>query len=239
MPYQSETLSKRRPRLAYSDVVTAEAPAARQRYFQQQSYGLSKERLAQEQAQFDEEMAFAQKQAKEQKKQAEKARHISGATAGAIAGSPLGPVGVVGGAVVGWVASDMSQLCSAINRRHPDLIPKDEMRLMLRLREWILEVYPTWVKFYEEACPIALGNMIDIIGQEKYDETLNELHTKLFSEIPILIKINDMYGAFKAYKKVALDFILTWAPEFTQAADYAIKVESRLDKLQMPEAQNV
>lgn len=236
MPYQSETLSKRRPRLAYSDVVTAEAPAARQRYFQQQSYGLSKERLAQEQAQFDKEMAFAQKQAKEQKKQAERARHTSaagmGLTVGIATGNPL--LGVAAFAV-----GEMSLICGAINRRHPDLIPKDEMRLMLKLREWILEVYPTWVKFYEEACPIALGNMIDIIGQEKYDETLNELHTKLFSEIPVLIKINDMYGAFKAYKKVALDFILTWAPEFTQAADYAIKVESRLDKLQMPEAQNV
>ncbi len=236
MPYQYETLSKRRPGLAYSDVVTAEAPAARQRYFQQKSYGLSKEQLAQEQAQFNEEMAFKQKQAKEQKKQAERARHTSAVSSGVVAGMATGSP-VVGAAV--WAVGEMSLICGAINRRHPDLIPKDEMRLMLKLRKWILEVYPTWVKFYEEACPIALGNMIDIIGQERYDKTLKELHTKLFSEIPVLIKINDMYEAFKTYKKVALDFILTWAPEFTQAADYAIKVESRLDKLQMPEAQNV
>ena len=76
---QYEALTGRRPQIRYSDLVTAEAPEARKRYWNQQNLNLQNQALTQNQEQFDANLELMKEQAEEQEKQANISSMVSGA----------------------------------------------------------------------------------------------------------------------------------------------------------------
>lgn len=234
MPYsvsQYEATTRRRPGINYGDIITAEAPAVRQRYFDSLGYKQEEKALDESRRQHQERMAYEAIQQELQKKSAEAAKRYAGANLGYTAGSAIGGAAVGGawggpiGAVVGYVASNWTHICSTIHNNIPKLIDKLEMQLMFKLRLWIKDKYPVWVKFYDKAAPIAIYNCYKKLGYKKFLNKLSEIHKGLFTQIPELIRMDEMQSAFEIYKEVGLDFILENAPRFKKAAEFAEKQE--------------